>query len=503
MSSSAYGDPVLSATDMQLAQKLNMTPQQFMSMSSMGGGTAPTAPASAPAISSGGAPPQPQGYNTSPVAPQGSQVQFHPPAAQSIVGGSGGGSMGILGGFGGMDPYSVSGGFGSGSSSGTSQGTSSSQQSTQMIPGMMGVYNQLLGINQGHYGNVMNAYQGQLQNNQSQLPGIYGGYGQLGGDVMNTLGMGQVLGQNGNWGVAGPAAQAIGNTYQQQVGTNAQNMTNAGLGNTTVGANANNQAAQAAALSYGQLGSQLADKAAGYQSQIGQAGLAARMQGLGMQTGLTSSALNPLGSQLSNTAGSLTGSFGSSQSQQSSQQQAQNRNQQQSNSGGGGNQSGGGNNLPPGVPGGPGGGYGTGGGGAGGGGTLGGNPYDPVGAYGGGSGGYGGWLPGQGAIGKGPGGSTTIDTGANKSGGSYSDSAGADKPGGSVSGGGGDPYNVGSDKGGNYPGQTPQAPAPSEEVIDAQTAEGNTFGFMDTDRQGNKSAIFYRPDGSRYVLPVS
>lgn len=230
-------------------------------------------------------------------------------------------SWGNYGGFGGFGTSSGP-GYGSfpsqssGSSSGS--GSSSSSSSTQMIPGMVGIYNQLLGLNQGNYGNILAAYGQGQQQAANQLPGIYGGYNTLGADVQNTLGMGQVLGQNGNWGVADPAAKAIARTYADQVGKTTQQMSNAGLGNTTIGGNLQNQNARAASDSYGALGAQLADKAAGYQSQIGQAGLNARMQGLGMQTGLSQSQGQTLGGyKYGNTAGDLTGQVSSSQSQNS------------------------------------------------------------------------------------------------------------------------------------------------------------------------------------------
>lgn len=267
----------------------------------------------------------------------------------------------------GYTPPPAGGYAGAGGSTGSSSGSSQSQgqQSTQMIPGMLGIYSQLLGQNQAHYGNVLNAYQQGQGNLGSNLPGVYAGYGGVQSDVNNTLGMGQVLGKNGNWGVAAPAAQAIGQTFQQTEAQNTQNMANAGLGNTTVGANLQNQAALQAGQAYGGLGAQLAQTAAGYQAQIGQAQLGARMQGLGMQTGLTQAGLGPLGQQMGNTAGSLTGGFGSSSgsSNQSSSQRAQG---------------------PP--PSGQGAGPGTGGGGAGEqggyGGSMGGGGYPMVGAPG-------------------------------------------------------------------------------------------------------------------------
>lgn len=223
-------------------------------------------------------------------------------------------------GGGAMNTPSTSFGGGSGSSS------SSSSSHPDTIPGMMGVYSQLLGLNQQNYGNVLNAYQQGQGNLGQQLPGIYGGYGAVQGQVENTLGMGQVLGQNGNWGVAAPAAQAIGQAYQQNQANTTQQMTNAGLGNTTVGANLQNQNTLGAAQAYGGLGAQLAQTAAGYQAQIGQAGLGARMQGLQAQTGLYGDQGKALaGYNFQNTAGALSGQYtnSSSQSQQQQQQQSQ------------------------------------------------------------------------------------------------------------------------------------------------------------------------------------
>lgn len=215
---------------------------------------------------------------------------------------------------------------------GGSSGQSQSSSSTQMIPGMASIYQGLLAQNEGHYGNVLNAYQTGESTIAGQTPGIAAGYGNVNAGVQNTLGMGQVLGQNGNWGVAAPAAQAIGQAYAAQQGQTTQQMTNAGLGNTTAVGNAQTQNTLSAAQAYGGLGAQLAQTSAGYQAQEGNAALGARMQGLGMQAGLYGQALGPLGQQLSNTAGSLTGQVSNAtssqqaQPQQSSTQQAAQQN---------------------------------------------------------------------------------------------------------------------------------------------------------------------------------
>lgn len=189
---------------------------------------------------------------------------------------------------------------------------SQSQYGTGVVPGMLDVYNQLLGQNQQHYQNVLNAYQGGQSNLQGALPGINSGYSNALSGVMSTLGMGQVLGQNGNWGVAGPAAQAIQQTFENTFGATEQNLIGAGLGNTTGLSAMENMNAQSAGRAYGALGANLAQTAAGYQGQFGMAQLAQAMQGLGMETGLTQAGLGPLGQQFANTAGSLTGGFGAS-----------------------------------------------------------------------------------------------------------------------------------------------------------------------------------------------
>lgn len=229
-------------------------------------------------------------------------------------------------------------------------GQSSSSSTPGIIPGMQGVYNQLLGLNQQNYQRVLDVYKQHGNYLNQQLPSLYQGYGglqqqvqgqyanlgqgygALSQEVMNTLGLGAALGQNGNWGVAGPAATAIRQLYAQQRGATDQQLINSGLGNTTVRGNFQNQNALQAAQAYGNLGAQLAQTAAGYQAQfglsglaaqqqgiglgaqIGQAGLGARQAGLGMQTGFTGNLMNQLaGYRFANTAGGLTGQTSTSQ----------------------------------------------------------------------------------------------------------------------------------------------------------------------------------------------
>jgi hypothetical protein len=127
------------------------------------------------------------------------------------------------------------------------------------------------------YANVMSGY-------QQALSGQQAGSSALGGQVANTLGYGGTP-----WGVAAPAAQAIGDTYAAQQGNAQQGLINSGLGNSTVLQSVNRGIGLDAAKAYGGLGAQLAQTYAGYQANIGMQNLNAqnqlRSQQLGYQGG--------------------------------------------------------------------------------------------------------------------------------------------------------------------------------------------------------------------------
>lgn len=193
--------------------------------------------------------------------------------------------------------------------------SSSSSSAPVLNPGAQGMYQNLLNLNQQNYAGILNSYNQGQANLTGNLQSLYSGYGQLENSVMNTLGMGT----NGGWGVAKPAADAIAGAYSQARGKNVQNMINSGLGNSTLLGQMQNQAASMAGQSYGQLGSQLAQTAAGYQTQINSARLQAQMQGLGMQTQLQQGLGNALaGYKFANTFGDMYGQQSNSSSQQSS-----------------------------------------------------------------------------------------------------------------------------------------------------------------------------------------
>ncbi len=170
-------------------------------------------------------------------------------------------------------------------------------------PGALGMYNQLLNLNQQNYGNILQGYQSGQQQLSNQLGSINAGYGTVQNNVLNALGV-----TGGGWGVAALAAQQIARNYAQTQGQNTQSLLNAGLGNSTLLANVLNKGQLQANQAYGSLGAQLAQTAAGYESQIGLAQLASRMQGLGLQNSLTQSYLGNLaGFHFANTFGNLYG----------------------------------------------------------------------------------------------------------------------------------------------------------------------------------------------------
>lgn len=108
------------------------------------------------------------------------------------------------------------------------------------------------------------SYNNALSANQQNYNNIIGGYQTVMGNVGNTLGAG------GGWGVAAPAAQAIGDVYAQQSGGALQNSINRGIGNTSAATAAQRGASLDASKAYAGLGAQLSSTYAGYEANIGQ-----------------------------------------------------------------------------------------------------------------------------------------------------------------------------------------------------------------------------------------
>lgn len=156
-------------------------------------------------------------------------------------------------------------------------------------------YNAALSQNQAQYGNILQGYQQTAGNQFNTQQGIQGGYGSLQngittnlGTQLNNAGASQAQGQNniqqgygqlaGNvqgtiQGITASQQQAINDAYTQQSGSASQSLINRGLGNTTIqgtmqrGLQLDQQKASIA------LANQQAQLSAGYQSQLGLAGL--------------------------------------------------------------------------------------------------------------------------------------------------------------------------------------------------------------------------------------
>ncbi len=125
-------------------------------------------------------------------------------------------------------------------------------------------------VNQGisDYGDVLAGYQSAIGAQQAQQAGIQSGYSNLQGQVANTLGYGGTP-----WGVAAPAAQSIADVYAQRQGQATQQLINSGLGNSTVLQSALRGNMLDTQKAYAGLGANLAQTYAGYQSNLGLAGL--------------------------------------------------------------------------------------------------------------------------------------------------------------------------------------------------------------------------------------
>jgi hypothetical protein len=125
-----------------------------------------------------------------------------------------------------------------------------------------GAYANALSLNTQNYNNILAGYQGLGQSQTGAQNQIQQGYGQLQGQVANTI-----------QGIDASQRQAISDTYANQSGTASQGLISRGLGNTTVansvqrGLTLDNQKANIA------LSNQTAQLSAGYQSSLGLAGL--------------------------------------------------------------------------------------------------------------------------------------------------------------------------------------------------------------------------------------
>lgn len=209
--------------------------------------------------------------------------------------------MSALSSIGGVNPNSVAAAVGGGVGSG------SSVSQPTVIPEMVNLYNQSLDLNKQNYQNILNAYNTGQQRAAATLPDIYSGYNALQSKVADLLGYG---GQA--FGVLNPEMTRINQQAAQRQGDIQQSLINRGLGNTTVLGNMANQSEYFRQLSLSDLGAKLANMYAGATQSIGQAGLGAQMQGLGMQTNLSEAMGRTLGGYRFSEPGPLVGQVSTS-----------------------------------------------------------------------------------------------------------------------------------------------------------------------------------------------
>lgn len=135
-------------------------------------------------------------------------------------------------------------------------------------------YNAALSMNQQNYNNILAGYQQTLGNQVQAQNQISQGYNQLASDVRGTIA-----------GVGGAQQQAINDQYAQAAGQATQDLVNRGLGNTTVQSSVLRGYGLDRAKAQVALGDQMAQLQAGYQSQLGLAGLNYQNQAAMQATG--------------------------------------------------------------------------------------------------------------------------------------------------------------------------------------------------------------------------
>lgn len=153
------------------------------------------------------------------------------------------------------------------------------------LSGYTSAYQQALNTAQQNYNNILSGYQQLMRQQITAQNALIPKYGQLQQQVLGDI-----------QGVTASQSQAIRDTYAQQWGSTAQNLINAGLGNTTVqqslqrGLTLDEQKAQVA------LANQQAQLTAGYRSQLGLAGLGYQANAIAANTALGNQQLQTMNS---------------------------------------------------------------------------------------------------------------------------------------------------------------------------------------------------------------
>lgn len=156
----------------------------------------------------------------------------------------------------------------------------------QNPPSYQSQYSNALDFHNSNYQNILSGY-GQSQQNIGQgFAGIAQGYGNLSNQVQGTIS-----------GIGASQDQAINDQYAKAGGQANQQLINSGLGNTTVASSVQRGLTLDAQKAHIALANQIAQLTAGYQSQLGSAGLQASAQGLGLQAQGANTQQNVLGGQ--------------------------------------------------------------------------------------------------------------------------------------------------------------------------------------------------------------
>lgn len=142
-------------------------------------------------------------------------------------------------------------------------------------------YNSALGQNQANYSNILSGYQQTMANQTSAQGAIGQGYT----DLYNTV-------MGGIQGIDQSQRQAIQDQYAQQSGGLAQQMASSGLGNTTVSGSMQRGVDLDKAKADIALSNQTAQLTAGYQSNLGLAGLNYQNQANMQNTALAGQQMN-------------------------------------------------------------------------------------------------------------------------------------------------------------------------------------------------------------------
>ncbi len=142
-----------------------------------------------------------------------------------------------------------------------------------------------------NYATAYNAYANNVQNQTNAINAGYGQTAQAQADAQRGVANGygalssSVLG--GIAGIGTDQRAIIDRTYAQQAGRADQNLINSGLGNSTVRTNAQRGIGFDQALAQNNLANSIAQTKAGYESQIGQAGLGYQGQAVRDNTALS------------------------------------------------------------------------------------------------------------------------------------------------------------------------------------------------------------------------